>query len=138
MKTCNKCKKTKPLEMFSIHSQGVGRRHPRCNDCRNKDAREYYALNRERLLAKQKGRDYHKTGLKKFNLTPEEYAQMLEEQNGVCAICNTPPTTQRLAVDHDHETGKVRGLLCRKCNFGIGYLQDNVETLAQAIVYLNK
>lgn len=138
MKTCNKCKLSKPLEAFSNHPNGIQGKHPKCSECRNEMARAYYLIHRERLLAKQKGRDYHKDTLKKFNLTPEQYAEMLAYQNGLCAICNNPPEKQRLAVDHDHETGQIRGLLCRGCNLGIGYLKDNILTLESAILYLNK
>jgi len=69
---------------------------------------------------------------------------MLEKQGGVCAVCKRPETARnqygikRLAVDHDHETGKVRGLLCSKCNTGLGALDDNTGRLQACINYLNK
>jgi hypothetical protein len=80
--------------------------------------------------------------LKKFGLTVEEYDQMMERQGKVCAICNRPPhvvmngSVKRLAVDHDHATGRVRGLLCDHCNRGMGLLRDSVETLKKAVEYL--
>lgn len=60
------------------------------------------------------------------------------KQNNVCAICKKPEMAKRgtLAIDHDKITGKIRGLLCFKCNFGIGYLQHDTELLAAAIKYL--
>ena len=67
-----------------------------------------------------------KSRLQKFGLTENEYAKMVEEQNGVCAICAGPPDTRwkKLAVDHCHETGKVRGLLCMVCNTMLGRLEN--------------
>jgi len=79
-----------------------------------------------------------------YGLAIEVYDQMLETQKGVCDICKQPETitneyTERwLSVDHDHETGKIRGLLCSKCNSVIGYAKDNIQTLKNAITYLEK
>lgn len=81
---------------------------------------------------------------KKFGITLDDYDKMFESQNGVCSICNQPETftmkgrTHSLAVDHCHDTGKIRGLLCRSCNQAIGMLKDNIETLSKAIEYLKK
>ena len=72
--------------------------------------------------------------LKTYGLTEADYEDMVEEQDGVCLICSC--TEDRLVVDHDHETGKVRGLLCRACNRGIGLLQDNPMILQKAADYL--
>ncbi|KPK13993.1 MAG: hypothetical protein AMJ56_00350 [Anaerolineae bacterium SG8_19] len=69
---------------------------------------------------------------------------MLKAQNGVCAICNQPETHMRngklkaLAVDHDHKSGAIRGLLCSDCNTGIGKLKDDHKVLQSAIQYLEK
>ena len=76
-----------------------------------------------------------------YGITIEDYVRMLEEQGGRCAICRTDEpggSGSRFAVDHDHKTGEVRGLLCKNCNTGIGLLQDNVLILEQAIRYLNE
>lgn len=72
--------------------------------------------------------------LYKYNLSPEDYDRLLEDQNEACAICGVRP--DRLCVDHDHETGEVRGLLCSPCNSGLGFFKDRVRLLAAAIVYL--
>ena len=60
------------------------------------------------------------------------------EQNGRCAICGVPEyeLPSRLYIDHDHETGKVRGLLCPSCNTGLGHLKDDPEVLLRACIYL--
>jgi hypothetical protein len=77
--------------------------------------------------------------------TKEEYERMFAEQEGVCAICLRPETTKdgsgrtrRLAVDHDADTGKVRGLLCQRCNMGVGLLLHSDGNLLRAVDYLTK
>jgi hypothetical protein len=78
---------------------------------------------------------------KKYNLTEEEYNQMLINQGGCCAICGTNKPTGKwkvFAVDHNHETGQVRELLCNECNRGIGLLKDDPERLLKAAEYLLK
>lgn len=71
-----------------------------------------------------------------FGITIEEYNALLEKQNGVCAICQSKHKTMRLSVDHCHKTGKVRGLLCGRCNTGIGMLLDSPELVTAAKKYL--
>jgi hypothetical protein len=72
-----------------------------------------------------------------YGLTPEEYDRLLAFQGGACAICQNIPRTKRLAVDHDHKSGAVRGLLCRSCNYKVlGGVKDSVDTLQRAITYL--
>ena len=73
----------------------------------------------------------------KYGITKEQYEQMHKNQNGVCAICkSTEKTGRKLAIDHDHETNKVRGLLCTKCNNGLGNFKDSKENLQAALNYL--
>ena len=77
------------------------------------------------------------TKLKKaFNITHEDYLVLLANQGGVCAICKQEELSRHLAVDHCHTTGQVRGLLCTKCNNGLGNFNDSPELLQQAIGYL--
>lgn len=79
-----------------------------------------------------------------FGITLVEYNQLLEKQNNVCAICGQPEIiihkqanrVKDLAVDHDHVTGHVRGLLCQGCNIMLGLCDDNIEVLHNAILYL--
>lgn len=77
---------------------------------------------------------------RRFRLTEQEFAQLLAQQQGRCAICGTsePGTTGVFAVDHDHNTGRIRGLLCRSCNVGIGNLRDEPELLRAALRYLEQ
>lgn len=78
---------------------------------------------------------------REFGIKYEDYDRMLEEQHGVCAICGKPetkPNAKYLAVDHNHETGEVRGLLCNNCNRALGLLKDDIEVLQNAINYLKE
>jgi ribosomal protein L34E len=73
----------------------------------------------------------------RYGISVEQYNKMLESQDNKCAICGDEcPTGRSLAVDHDHDTGRVRGLLCSRCNIGIGQLK-NIANLAKAIEYLD-
>lgn len=76
--------------------------------------------------------------IRHFGITLEEYNELLKKQNNVCAICGSSSGEKSFSVDHDHITGKVRGLLCRGCNVGIGNLKDDPELLEKAIIYIKK
>ena len=103
---------------------------------------EWYLKHKQTVLKRQKAnpnkpRVQRKATLKKkYGLTLADYDSMFESQNGACAICGGQQTYKLLAVDHCHITGKVRGLLCSKCNSILGYVSDNVGTLQNAIKYL--
>ena len=71
--------------------------------------------------------------LKLYNLTLDQYHSLYENQDFCCKICGNET---KLVIDHDHKTGKVRGLLCRHCNTGIGMFSDNTEKLKEAIKYI--
>lgn len=74
---------------------------------------------------------------RKFGLTVEQWDRMLEQQGGGCAICKGQPTTSHgFHVDHCHETGKIRGLLCHGCNTTLGAVKESVDTLKAMIEYL--
>ena len=74
------------------------------------------------------------SNIKKFNITEEEYIDHMNSQKGCCAICKE--SIDVVHIDHNHKTGKVRGLLCRGCNSGIGHLKDNPDTCMRATTYL--
>jgi hypothetical protein len=107
-------------------------------DLLNLKAAEYRKNNKETVLnTKYKNR---------YGITVKEYNTMLAKQGGVCAICKEKESsisrwhskTIRLAVDHNHTTGVVRGVLCNRCNRGIGYLNDDITILRAAIEYLER
>jgi hypothetical protein len=87
--------------------------------------------------------------LRTYGISPEEFATLIAEQDGKCAICREPPNGKAngrarsghlpsLHVDHDHDTGKIRGLLCGPCNTGLGLFRDEPRLLLAAIKYLQK
>ena len=125
------------------------KRNPEQDDERNRRRRERYANDevfREKTKADAKNwgaNNRHKQRtrvIRKYGLTPEIYNRMLEEQNKGCAICGSSipndNKTKRLYIDHCHASGKVRGLLCAACNFGLGKFRDNPELLDRAAMYL--
>jgi Recombination endonuclease VII len=72
-----------------------------------------------------------------FGIDPDEYQRILAAQDGVCAICHQPPATIRLSVDHEHDTGRIRGLLCHRCNHELlGAAHDSIVILHRAVAYL--
>jgi hypothetical protein len=74
-----------------------------------------------------------------YGIDKAEYERMYALQDGKCAICRNTPRTRRLSVDHNHKTGQVRGLLCKRCNHDLlGAAYDSVEMLERAIVYLSE
>jgi len=76
---------------------------------------------------------------KRYGIDINIYNQMLEKQNGGCAICGGQTTNGRnLYIDHDHKSGVIRGLLCNRCNSGIGLLNDDVEIIKRALLYLGQ
>lgn len=103
---------------------------------RNEYSKKYHALNGDRHKERCRKADLKR----KFNITIEDYDILFEKQNGCCGICNNPQEKFefRLAVDHDHETGEVRGLLCSRCNLGLAKFGDNIEGIMKVVKYLKK
>lgn len=126
---CSRCGNWKPADQFAPSAQRNGRQ---CRACRAEVSRDNYTPEKRR-----------RSNLKfKFNISPEDYDEMLCEQNNRCAICGTDEPgrsgVEFFHVDHDHETGRVRGLLCQGCNTGIGNLKEDIFVLESAIVYLQQ
>lgn len=96
---------------------------------------------RSRALAVLRAkRRYPKIKAAKYGLTPKEVAALIASQGGRCAICEQAlkPGVGGAAIDHDHDSGAVRGMLCCPCNLGLGHFRDDAERLARAAVYLSK
>ncbi len=74
----------------------------------------------------------------RYGIDEKEYERLLVLQHRVCAVCGRAGKTRRLAVDHNHKTKKVRGLLCPKCNWGIGWFREDTRVLRAAADYLDK
>lgn len=106
--------------------------------------KEYYSSwqkseHRKEYQKKYKQKNGFKYYLKgRYNITIEQYTEMFLSQNGKCAICHEPIVTRECSVDHNHETGQVRGLLCNNCNFSIGLLKDNFIFAYNTAKYLAK
>jgi hypothetical protein len=105
-------------------------------ECMTKRNEGRHRWNRSRSGASRKYSDNDRKykRYRKYKLTQDGYDRMVADQQGRCAICHSEPPV--LAVDHDHETGAVRGLLCRNCNLGIGLLRDDIDLLRSATRYL--
>lgn len=113
-KQCRKCLRTLPVTNFRFTNISENKRHNICRACRQ--------------IHRQVTR----------NANREEYETLLEKQNHVCAICGITAEEigKKLVIDHNHETLKIRGLLCWRCNSGLGFFKDNQAHLAMAIEYL--
>lgn len=79
-----------------------------------------------------------KRTIEQYGITEQDYNRLLSKQKGGCGICHKPSKVKALAVDHDHEAGVVRGLLCGSCNNGLGRFKDSAKLLASAIDYLTR
>lgn len=143
MKRCSRCKNEKSIDGFYF---SVGKVQQTCKQCRSELEKIRYANNPEKKKASSSRRYATKPEyswalkLKKaYGLTIAQYESMYRTQNGVCAICSCMNLSgRRLAVDHDHKTGKIRELLCARCNSAIGYARESTEILNKAIAYIEK
>lgn len=136
-KVCTKCHVEKDVSEF-YKGRGKGGKYPWCKSCckiiNRKNSVAYYHRNKEQR--QKESRNY--TMLRKFGIGVKEYNQMFARQQGCCAICgqHQEELSMRLAIDHNHETGDVRSLLCGECNLGLGKFKDKPELLRQAAQYL--
>jgi hypothetical protein len=126
MKRCTKCGELKPLIEFY---RAAGMRDP-----------ERYQANQQRYRdSGAKARSSRRSHLKRtFGLTEADYERILAAQGGGCAICGRLPASRNLHVDHDHDAGYVRGLLCFACNVAIGHLRDDPMIATKLLDYLER
>ena len=146
MKTCRKCKTEKLVSEFSPRPQNVSDGLcSHCRSCRNETSYDWRRGNSEVNRARRKQlywenpkRQADACRKSKFGIKPEQYQQLLDSQNGVCAICREKDRSGRaLAVDHNHATNHIRGLLCQSCNTAIGLLRDDADLIQRAMDYIN-
>ncbi len=142
-KVCPKCGVTKSPENFYVSPKSRGDHlQPYCKPCSKLKQREWIVNNPAAYAAQKK-----RQRLRRYNMTPEQFDLLLEEQGGGCAICGTDITaipTSRLSVDHDHSccSGKgscgkcIRGILCTNCNSGLGHFRDSHNLLIAAARYM--
>ena len=116
-KSCNQCGVD---DWYIFPNAPSGKSYPYCVPCHRKAERKYDLKS-------------------KYGITHEDYARMLEDQNGLCGICARTEilSHKTLAVDHDHKTGRVRGLLCHMCNRSLGQFGDDLVGLMRVIAYLS-
>lgn len=137
---CRECGVDKRLDEFPIQRQGRLGRHPLCKPCRAAQERRRYQRDRAAILARARGDQRRRRRLRwralerKYGLTHHDFDTFFVHQRGCCAICEQRPTL--LVVDHDHEQGRVRGLLCPNCNVALGELEDDPERCGAAARYL--
>lgn len=145
MKTCTRCGEAKPVAAFHFPKDRAAPR-ANCRACDTVRHREWAQNNKAHLAGKDRER-WKQIGKwaahikRKYGITAERYYAMLSAQGGACAICRTEKpgrATDRFHVDHCHATGKVRGLLCSRCNQMLGQAHDDVAVLTGAIAYLQQ
>lgn len=133
LKVCKTCKKLKQQKSFYVSYTYKNNKtySVECKKCSCKRTVEYGRKNKDRR--------YEASIKFLYGITTEDYNRMLLEQNGVCKICGRTEThakKKKFNIDHNHITGKVRGLLCNRCNVGLGKFKDDIEILKKAIGYL--
>ncbi len=124
---CPACAEIKPLSEFPRNRSAHNGRSAYCKPCHNAKGRETYT----RLYGST--REYHLR--RRYGIGQADYDALLEKQGGLCALCRQRPAEH---VDHDHVTGRIRGLLCSCCNQALGNARDDIATLQRAIDYLRR
>lgn len=130
-KVCKQCGKEGSLDLFQKDITKKDKVRPECKECTAANRKKRYSpvVNRKNNMQKNFGKGILET-----------YKHLFDLQGGVCAICQSPENGRyaHLSVDHNHDTGKIRGLLCNNCNRGIGLLKDDPKILEQAKEYIEK
>lgn len=142
MKVCTKCGEAKPDCDFPLNYKKDGETEARCKACKTAAVRDWRARNKDRTRAADRARylqnpkKWQRHISSTYGISAEDYDRRLKSQGGVCAICSWRPNGERLAVDHNHFTGVVRGLLCGECNRMLGQARDNPSILVAGARYL--
>lgn len=129
-KRCCMCRRWKALQLFNADKNRADGLSSRCRACNKRHCRAQYTKHTERYKDRRRRNRY--------GISAAEYQSRLATQGGVCAICREPPKRQSLYVDHDHQTGETRGLLCAHCNTGLGGFRDDPRRLLAAAQYLER
>lgn len=135
-KFCKSCRIIKPLSEYhhSIKNKEYGKSYPDsfCKSCKSVKTKKWCQDNKQKFI-----RYNIKSKLKnRYGMTMDEYDAMVTAQNNLCAICNQPQARRNLAVDHCHQTNRVRGLLCDKCNLALGMINENLDIVEGIKRYL--
>lgn len=133
MKICNICKEPKSSIDFSNAKRSRDGKAWSCKECDKARIKKYRCTTKSSLATRN-------TAYKKlYGITIQQYEELFTEQKGKCAICYSDVNDKirsTLSVDHDHTTGRIRGLLCSKCNAGLGMFKDSPVLLQKAAEYL--
>ena len=142
-KTCTKCKLDKSVDAFYWHSQ---RKHyiPACKECISQAGKKNFSENREKRnkqnqewrRANPERSQVIKARTNGIKITWEQFSELKTLQDNKCALCQKE--LEKFHIDHCHDSGEVRGLLCPTCNWGLGLLGDTEETIERALNYLRK
>jgi hypothetical protein len=150
-KQCSKCKEVKSTSEFYKNKQQKSGLHPCCKKCFLLQCKKYY--NKKKEKCKEQKRQYSLKYIRKnkekvnnyrliynYGIDVTGYNQLFFEQNGRCAICKKHQSelNKKLSVDHNHILGKIRGLLCPRCNHALGLLDENIETIKELLNYVQK
>ena len=162
LKVCTKCGEPKPLDEYWNHPNGKFGKRSRCKDClakenavfeetyrpsRSEVSKEWYERNKDVVKTRRAGwrweykpENKRNHNLKaRYGISAKEYDALLEAQEQKCAICGgTMDEGKRLAVDHDHDTGAVRGILHVRCNTAIALFKDSPDICRKAAEYLER
>lgn len=143
---CVVCKEIKSLDLFYKNKNRKGGYAYECKKCKNELHRKYrendYVKKAESERAKKyrmknKKKLLNQRYLKNYGITADEKMDLLEQQNHCCKICGSKVDMISGHIDHNHKTGKVRGILCKECNTAIGLFKDSLNNFKRAIKYLS-
>lgn len=140
-KFCSKCEKTKPVDQFHVRRRSPDGLYVWCKVCSKEYQQNWYEKNRDKVKAQSDA--WHRANPKavaeyrrkaRYGMPRGRYDDMMEEQGGKCGMAGCPNDIE--VVDHNHETGKVRALLCHQCNKLIGFLENSHDLGQSAIEYV--
>jgi len=132
LRECNECKIKKPLEDFNKNKDCTLGRVSTCKSCQSIKSAKRYQEYRKNPDFRHRNINAH--FIRRYGISHNEVLKMKEEQDNKCAICHKED--KRLHLDHNHDTGQIRKMLCFNCNSVLGYAKENPEILAEAIKYL--
>jgi hypothetical protein len=137
-KKCTVCKKHKPLSCFYNSKTSKDGKGYRCKECDTVARKKWSQDNPERAKESRRGRLLKN----RYGITIKDYDALLEKQGGACGICkassNRHLNNSAFSVDHCHQTGQIRGLLCNQCNRALGMFNDSEELIQKALDWLRK
>jgi hypothetical protein len=140
-KTCCVCNERKHFNEFFNYKNKNDNKSYRCKECDSKARNNWSLNNPKKAYESMRGRNLKQ----RFGISLDDYIRMFNDQGCKCAICGATENNTtgdrkdwNFAVDHDHKTGKVRGILCNNCNRGLGLLRDSEELLRKAALYVEE